>query len=121
MFSLHQVRGPSAKEQAHTSVFTPREPHFMLEILGYSATSDDQTQSLAEDWGKRFSDDVERAASASGVLLPTSYVSIYNSARASSTTEWVQKVYGDKAEELRTLKASFDPENLFKLTVPSFE
>ncbi|KAJ5083727.1 D-lactate dehydrogenase [Penicillium angulare] len=119
MFSLHQVRGPSATPQVHTSVFEPREPHFMLEILGYSVTPEKQSDS--EAWAETFAADVEAAASSSGVLLPTSYVSVYSAAHSDSANEWVKKVYGDSTDELRALKATFDPENVFKFTVPSLE
>ncbi|KAJ5712234.1 hypothetical protein N7493_008702 [Penicillium malachiteum] len=119
MFSLHQVRGPSAAPRAHESIFKPREPHFMLEILGYAVTPEKHTES--EAWAERLSAELEKAASSSGALLPTAFVSIYSSARSKSTDDWVKKVYGDSAGELRNLKASFDPENLFKLTVPSLQ
>ncbi|KAJ6024873.1 6-hydroxy-D-nicotine oxidase [Penicillium herquei] len=119
MFSLHQVRGPSAAPQVHESIFQPRKPHFMLEILGYAVTPEKQAES--EAWGESFSAELEKAASSSGVLLPTAFVSIYSSARSKSTDDWVKKVYGDSAGELRDLKASFDPENLFKFTVPSLQ
>ncbi|KAJ5257198.1 D-lactate dehydrogenase [Penicillium angulare] len=119
MFSLHQLRGSSATPHIHTSVFEPREPHFMLEILGYSVTSEKQNDS--EAWAEKFAAEVEEAASSSAVLLPTSYVSIYSSSHSVSTDEWVNRVYGDSARELRALKSSFDPENVFKYTVPSLE
>lgn len=119
MFSLHQVRGPSAAPQPHESVFGPRVPHFMLEILGYSVTPEKQADS--EAWAEKFAADVEKAATTSGALLPTSYVSLYSSAFASSAEEWVKKVYGEAAEALQNLKTSFDPVNFFKNTVPSLQ
>ncbi|KAJ5713944.1 uncharacterized protein N7483_011125 [Penicillium malachiteum] len=121
MCTIHQVRGPSAapQEPGSDSIFGPRQPHFMIEILGYSVGSDKQADS--ESWADKFSADVEKAASSSGALLPTSYISLYTSTRSSSSAEWVKKVYGDSATSLYDLKASFDPDNLFKHTVPSLE
>ncbi|KAJ5663308.1 hypothetical protein N7507_004039 [Penicillium longicatenatum] len=115
MFSLHQLRGPSAAQQEHGSVFGPREPHYMLEILAYAGTPEKQAES--EAWGKKMADEVEKAAA--GSILPTSYVSIYGSAHAGSAAKWVDTVYGERAGALRDLKAKFDPENVFRLTVPS--
>ncbi|KAJ6036387.1 6-hydroxy-D-nicotine oxidase [Penicillium herquei] len=121
MFTIHQVRGPSVTQQepGRDSLFGPRQPHFMLEILGYSVESEKQAES--EGWANKFTAEVEKVASSSGALLPTSYVSLYTSTRSSSSAEWVKKVYGDSAASLYDLKASFDPENLFKHTVPSLE
>ncbi|KAJ5903503.1 6-hydroxy-D-nicotine oxidase [Penicillium tannophilum] len=117
MFSLHQLRGPSAAPQEHGSVFGSREPHYMLEILAYGGTSEKQAES--EAWGKQMADEVEKAAAES--MLPTAYVSLYGSTHAGSTARWVDKVYGEKAGVLRDIKAKFDPENIFKLTVPLLE
>ncbi|KAJ6109987.1 6-hydroxy-D-nicotine oxidase [Penicillium sp. IBT 16267x] len=117
MFSMHQLRGPSAAPQEHGSVFEPREPHYMLEIIAYAGTPEKQAES--EAWGKQMADEVEKAAA--GSILPTAYVSLYGSTRAGSAAQWVDRVYGKKAGVLRDLKAKFDPENVFKLTVPSLE
>ena len=118
MCSVHQARGPSAKPQEIDSVFEPREPHFMLEVLGFSTEPEDEAACKA--WGAVFSEELEKAASESGVLLPKAYVSLYTSAHAGSGDEWAKKAFGEAAGELRDLKASFDPENLFTHTVPSF-
>lgn len=118
MCSVHQVRGPSAKPQELESIFEPREPHFMLEVLGFSTEPEDEAACKA--WGAVFSEELEKAASESGVLLPKAYVSLYTSAHAGSGNEWAEKAFGGAAGELRDLKNSFDPENFFKHTVPSF-
>ncbi|KAJ5986589.1 hypothetical protein N7451_010954 [Penicillium sp. IBT 35674x] len=117
MFSLHQLRGPSAAPQEHGSVFGSREPHYMLEILAYGGTPEKQAES--EAWGKQMADEVEKAAAES--YLPTAYVSLYGSTHAGSAAKWVDRVYGKKAGVLRDIKAKFDPDNVFKLTVPSLE
>lgn len=117
MFSLHQLRGPSAAPQTQASVFGARERHFMVEILGYAVLPEKQAES--EAWAVQMATEVEKAAS--GSLLSTSYVSVFCSARADSATAWVEKVYGNKSEVLRGLKTIFDPKNVFKFTVPSLE
>ncbi|KAJ5740601.1 D-lactate dehydrogenase [Penicillium malachiteum] len=121
MLTIHHLRGPSAEPQkpGRDSMFGLRQPHFMLEFLGYSVEPEKQDES--ESWANKFAADVEKAASSSGSLLPISYISLYPSTRSSSSAEWVKKVYGDSAALLYELKASFDPENLFKHTVPSLE
>jgi hypothetical protein len=52
-------------------------------------------------------------------VLPTAYISLYNTAAAASSDDVLRRVYGDKAEVVRDLKRGFDPGNVFRLTVPS--
>ena len=117
MFSLHQLRGPSAAPQAHGSVFATREPHYMLEILGYATSSEKMGES--EAWGAQMAAEVAEAEPES--VLPTAYISVYNSTRAGSTAALLEKVFGEKVGVVRDLKRKFDPENVFKLTVPTVE
>ncbi|RHZ65813.1 uncharacterized protein CDV56_104170 [Aspergillus thermomutatus] len=48
MLSVHQLRGPSAQEQDHTNVFEAREPHYMLDILGYAV--EETLSAEATEW-----------------------------------------------------------------------
>jgi hypothetical protein len=117
MLSIHQLRGPSAEKQSHASVFVTREPHYMFELLGFSTT-----ESLTEesrDWAARLYEDILHADSEN--VLPTAYVSLCNEVQAPSPKDLLVTSYGSKAEVVRELKKKFDPENLFRLTVPVLE
>ncbi|KAJ5775380.1 uncharacterized protein N7511_000391 [Penicillium nucicola] len=50
MLSIHQLRGPSAQPPGQPSVFAAREPHFMLEILGFSITEEQKFE--GESWAE---------------------------------------------------------------------
>jgi hypothetical protein len=117
MFSIHQLRGPSAAPQDHSSVFATREPHYMLEILGY--VTEERRKEEAEEWAVRTAKEIEEADP--GNVLPTTYLSVYNSARAETLDEVLKKAYGSKVEVVRGLKSRFDPDNVFRLTVPAME
>jgi hypothetical protein len=117
MFSMHQLRGPSVGKQSHGSVFATREPHYMLELLGFS-TKESLTEASGA-WAARLFEDILHADL--GNVLPTAYVSLSNSAQASSANEFIALSYGSEGEKVRELKKRFDPENLFRLTVPALE
>lgn len=115
MMSIHQLRGKSTKSQV-ASVFEARDPHFMLEILGFSNEASMQFE--AEAWAAGVAEDVLRASP--GNVLPTGYISLYNSHfQANSSEEYLEKTYGSRIEVLKILKSRFDPENVFGLTVPT--
>ncbi|KAJ5907821.1 D-lactate dehydrogenase [Penicillium taxi] len=114
MYSVHQLRGPSAAPQSHLSVFATRKPHYMLEILGFAKDKEGEDQSVA--WAHQMSEDIEKTDRS--IVLPTVYLSVYNSSQARSSVELLKKAYGPHAEALRELKTSFDPDNVFSLTVP---
>lgn len=115
MFSVHQLRGASATPQKpSSSVFASREPHFMLEILGYAA--EEKQQEEAEQWALHIAHSVEEADP--GSVLQTPYVSLYNTAQAKSPTDVLEKAYGPHATLVRDLKTKFDPNNVFSLAVP---
>lgn len=117
MVSIHQLRGPSAGPQSHSSVFATREPHYMLELLGFVTSGD---QEVSRQWALGTTEEIEQADP--GSVLPTAYVSVYNSAiQAKSPTEALEKTYGNKAHALKDLKAKFDPEGVFALTVPALK
>jgi hypothetical protein len=113
MLVMHHLRGPSAAEQAHSNVFMSREEHYMLEILGYAV--EEKNSAEAMEWAMQMASEVERADPAN--VLPTAYISICNNA-AKPSDEVLRKAYGSKAGLVRDLKRGFDPENVFRLTVP---
>jgi hypothetical protein len=99
--------------QKHSTVFAAREPHYMLEFLGYAV--EETLSADATEWAVQMARGIERADPMT--ILPTAYVSLYNTA-AKASDEVLRKVYGDKARVVRDLKRGFDPENVFGLTVP---
>ncbi|KAA8644054.1 FAD-binding oxidoreductase [Aspergillus tanneri] len=70
MISIHQLRGPSAAPKDN-SVFGAREPHYMLEILGYATVEDRKNE--AEKWASDIADAVSKTEA--GNILPTTYIS----------------------------------------------
>lgn len=117
MVSIHQLRGPSAGPQDHPSVFATREPHYMLELLGFSTSGDEEE---SRQWALQTADATQQADPDN--VLSTAYISVYNSAlQAKSTSDALKKTYGPKAQVLRDLKATFDPDSVFSLTVPALE
>lgn len=117
MISIHQLRGPSAGPQSQPSVFATREPHYMLELLGF-VTEGDREQ--ARQWALQAAEDIQQVEPSN--VLPTAYISIYNSGiQANSPSEALEKTYGDKAQVLKALKAKVDPQGVFALTVPAFK
>lgn len=117
MISIHQLRGPSAGPQDHASVFATREPHYMLELLGFITSGDPEG---SRQWALQTTKEIERVEPEN--LLPTTYISLFNSAiQAKSPTEALEKTYGSKAELLKDLKAKVDPEGVFALAVPALK
>lgn len=117
MVSIHQLRGPSAGPQDRASVFASREPHYMLELLGFATSGD---QEVSKQWALQTTEEIERVDPEN--LLPTTYISVYNSAiQAKSSTEALEKTYGPNAKVLKDLKARVDPECVFALTVPALK
>ncbi|KAI2896303.1 hypothetical protein CBS76997_8052 [Aspergillus niger] len=116
MMSIHQLRGPSTEPQGHSSsVFAVREPHYMLEFLGFTVQKSLQEES--EKWAAQIAEDTRLADRT--YVLPWAYVSLYNAtAQANSSAEALRKTYGSKVELVKALKAKFDPANVFRLTVP---
>jgi hypothetical protein len=110
VFSIHQLRGPSAAPKQN-SVFATREPHYMLEILGYATVVEDRGK--AEKWGVDFARALEE--SGEGNILPTRYISLDGSDEAHSIT----RLFGSNTQEVLALKKEYDPNHVFKLTVPS--
>ncbi|PLB52299.1 D-lactate dehydrogenase [Aspergillus steynii IBT 23096] len=110
MFSMHGLRGPSAFPRDN-SVFGTREPHFLIEILGFS--TEEESAKESQQWAARFVDEIRKEAS--GNILPTAYISIYHT---KDEPKPLKDFYGLHAEEVEALKEKFDPENVFSLSFP---
>ncbi|GKZ32400.1 hypothetical protein AbraIFM66950_001766 [Aspergillus brasiliensis] len=119
MFSIHQLRGESAGEDVErtkNSVFGTREPHYMIEVLGFA--TDEHGVAASEHWAVNMAKEI--ALVDEGNVLPTAYVSVMKLA-AVKPGETAKKVFGANAEVVRTLKQRFDPEDVFALAVPALK
>ena len=68
MFSIHELRGPSTIRQDN-SVFAAREPHVLLEILGFS--TEEKSSGESQQWAARFADDVRKMVSEDIITILT--------------------------------------------------
>lgn len=110
---LHRFTGPvaggDAEDQEASSVWGPREKHTMLEIL--STTTDETAVEKAFAWACALKRAVEEAGPddvvGGGWLAMTTH----------EQSDWV-KVFGRNYEFLMELKRKWDPNNVFRNTVP---
>ncbi|PYH93440.1 D-lactate dehydrogenase [Aspergillus ellipticus CBS 707.79] len=112
MFSVHESRGTSAEEKSH-SVFGTREPHFMLEILGFATEAEGRAET--EQWAAQAADEILQTDP--GNVLPTAYLSLLNTLSA-APDDVLKKVFGSHVKEVLDLKEKVDPENVYSLMVP---
>lgn len=112
IFAVHELRScsPSAQPQSD-SVFTSREGHFMLEIIGATETPEDVTAIQA--WGQQFQTALARTDPRN--LLSAPYVSLAAPEELDSRT-----VYGEHYEFLAELKKTRDPRGVFDAAIPKF-
>ncbi|KAE8329396.1 hypothetical protein BDV39DRAFT_47599 [Aspergillus sergii] len=114
MISVHQLRGPSAAPKDN-SVFATREPHYMLEILGFAAVEDRKGES--EKWASDIAEAVSKTDA--GNILPTTYISLYSAPE--HAVDPLTQFYGSHVEEILSLKKEYDPKAVFHWTVPQLE
>jgi hypothetical protein len=107
IFSYHTLR--SAQEPEQKSVFGTRARHHMFEI--YAILAD---KSIAEErvrWAAKIKADLQ--ADDADNILEGSYISL-----GSHEDVDVRKIYGKHYDTLAALKRKYDPENVFKHSVP---
>lgn len=112
MLSVHQL-GKHGAQPNSESVFAIREPHFMLEIVGGSATKEGRQQTV--DWAASTWNDLQHIGSEN--LIPTAYVSLDQPSEVPGSTP-LSRLFGSNAQEVFALKKQYDPEDVFKLAVP---
>ncbi|KAK9364664.1 hypothetical protein V1509DRAFT_635609 [Lipomyces kononenkoae] len=112
MFSIHQLRGPSAAPN-NESVFAAREPHFMLEILGYATAEEDRKGS--EQWAVDLWSEVQQLDA--GNVLPSAYIPL-DFLEEPRQPGALSRLFRSHGQEILALKKKYDPENVFDLTVP---
>lgn len=114
MFSIHGLRGPSAFPRDN-SVFAAREPHYMIEMLGFS--TEEEGADEAEEWAASFADDIRKQASEN--VLSTAYIAL--SPVGHDPKAQLSVFYGPHVEEIEALKGRFDPSNVFSLSFPQLK
>lgn len=107
-FSIHECRGISAKPY-QGSVFGPRKPHLVLEIIG--SVADPENFETSKSWAATFRK--ELLQSSRNNLLPETYISLTKPGDNS-----LSDIYGPNYQALLALKWKFDPKNIFHLAVP---
>jgi hypothetical protein len=112
MFSIHQSRVSSAHPQSN-SVFASREPHFMLEILGYSSQENSEE---SETWAIDLWEDIQKTDNKN--FLGSTYISLDVWEEEPSQPKTLSRFFGSHADEVIELKKKYDPQNVFELTVP---
>lgn len=114
MFSIHQSRGVAAQPNSN-SVFGTREPHFMLEILGYSSTEDDSTPLK---WAAELHEAINQMHV--DIILPGIYISLEAPAQKSGPVP-LSRIYGSNDQAVLSLKQQYDSKNVFDNAVPRLE
>ncbi|KAH9901879.1 FAD-binding domain-containing protein [Xylariomycetidae sp. FL2044] len=104
--SIHTLRAPKPSDE---SVFGPREQHHMLELI--SVTPDASIEEKGSAWALAFKRDLEENDPEN--LLEYSYVSLLGN----EDSDW-KKIYGSHYATLLGLKMKYDPDNVFKHTIP---
>jgi hypothetical protein len=104
---IHSLRGPSCQPPFSDSVWRCREPHFMLEILGMASSK--KAYEIPRAWAVNFRKDLEEVEGA----LEGTYISLTDEKNIS-----LERIYGMHLKELKKLKETYDPNRVFKHTVP---
>ncbi|KAF0639677.1 hypothetical protein FPSE5266_08948 [Fusarium pseudograminearum] len=107
IFSYHTLL--SAQEPEQKSVFGTRARHHMLEI--YSVLADKNIAEERVRWAAQVKADLQ--VEDADNILEGSYISL-----GSHEDVNLKKVYGKHYETLAALKRKYDPENVFKHSVP---
>lgn len=106
MVSMHSLRSAKPNED---SVFGAREDHHMIEIV--SMTSDPAFKDETAAWGQGLQRELREQDGAN--VLDSAYISILDFEDAD-----LKKIYGRHFATLVSLKKKYDPENVFKHSVP---
>ena len=110
VFSTHQLRGPSAK-QNDESVFATRTPHYLFDLVAIS--SDPRRARVSWDWAEHFRDALRSSDSLN--VLPTTYIPLTPPVEAS-----LEMIYQENRDKLVEIKRKYDPNNVFKHALLEF-
>ena len=107
-FSIQECRGPSAVPNLG-SVFAPRVPHFVIELIG--STVNPANLNASQAWAANFREELLQVSHDN--LLPGTYIAL---TKPGDTP--LSKIYGPNYRTLLALKREFDPNDVFNLAVP---
>ncbi|KAM0540821.1 hypothetical protein ACHAPJ_013491 [Fusarium lateritium] len=93
------------------SVFQPRETHYWLEIVGVS--SDPEVEQEAAQWAANLKKELVKSEPTN--ILDSQYIGFTHDDEVD-----LKHVYGDRYEELVSLKRRLDPNNIYRNSVPRF-
>lgn len=106
MISIHTLSSPKPNEE---SVFGARETHHMVEIV--AMTKDESEKERALQWGQGLLQELQQADPRN--VLGSSYISLLDHGDAD-----LKKIYGNHLDTLVALKRKYDPDNVFKHSLP---
>ncbi|OAA38758.1 D-lactate dehydrogenase [Beauveria brongniartii RCEF 3172] len=108
-FATHTLRmeSPSCSADHPDSVSPYRKPLKVVEILGFGVDEDAAPECI--EWARVSHDRINK----SDVLLPESYLAL-----TASETMDLGAIYGSNLQELKKLKREYDPDNVFKHSLP---
>lgn len=106
-FVIHACRGKSCEPPFPDSVWSYRESHLLVEILGMASAEDDIQANRT--WAENFRIDLVKTDGA----LEGSYVSLTPPKFLD-----LQKTFGENLTELKKLKEEYDPNRVFKHAIP---
>lgn len=104
---FHSLRGKSCRSPFPESVWRYREPHYLVEILGYGSSP--EAYALSKMWAVKFRQELSQADS----VLEGTYYSLTSSSNLN-----LEKIFGEQLNELRRLKEEYDPQRVFKHAIP---
>ncbi|KAH6976378.1 hypothetical protein BKA56DRAFT_589542 [Ilyonectria sp. MPI-CAGE-AT-0026] len=107
--NMHVMRqdSPSCSESVPESVCPYREPHVMVEILGVGP--DEESAQKSADWSMASRNELMGLEDAT----KRTYIAV-----TSPECLDLEGVYGDKLQDLKRLKKIYDPNGVFKNTIP---
>lgn len=111
LFGIHELRANGPREPAHDTVFDNRCPHFLIEIIPLASSTEVLAEGVA--WGQEFIKALRETDPAN--IVPARYISLTPSKEVD-----MENIYGSRYELLKSVKAKFDPQNVFNNALPRF-
>jgi hypothetical protein len=105
----HEFKGAASRVPANATAFGLRRDHLLVEIL---ATTDERADEQEEQQHREWARDALRAFDA--VALPGGYPNLL----ARSDVDRAAHGFGPNAERLIRAKRHYDPDNVFRSTIP---
>ena len=109
-FHIIRNEGPSFAENVPESFNPSREPQIVLEILGVA--NDNEASRRAAHWAINSRKSLEELDEAlEKTFFPLTHPDVLD----------LKRIYGDKLDELTTLKSKYDPKGVFRFAIPRLD